>query len=185
MLQNPQILKKKETVRDFLQRNYKVDPNSLVHLDPFLEHSIEGIVAIKLWRNSLKNESSEIVNNYLNEVISNYNQIIILSSMGLVIPSIFFIRRSYENMFAYLFYKDHPIEFFIKENDLATKHRKLAEIEQYFEKFPLKFYYPHIDENLSGKLISELISARKEHYSQLSNYVHANNQDFLELIPFD
>jgi hypothetical protein len=183
MLKNYQINNKKKAVCKYLQKNYQIDPNTLSNLDQFLENSIEGIVTIKIWREKLKPSTSPVLINYLNEIISNLNQIVILSSCGFVIPSIFLIRRSYENLSAYLYFKDHTVELFIKENDLLTKHRKMDEIESYFENFPLKMYYSKIDESAGKKLLSEIIQLRKVQYGKLSNYVHANNQKYLELIP--
>jgi len=176
------ISPKKRAVRKFLQTNYHLNTNSLSNLDSFLDYSIQGIIAIKIWKNKLQNSSSMKHDIYLDEIISNLNQVIILSSLGFTIPSAFLIRRSYENLLAYLFYKDHPIEYFIKENEDSSKFKKSVEFEIYFKEFPFQFYYPRVDLEQCKNLLSELFRDKGDQYSELSNYVHGHNENYLELI---
>lgn len=173
---------KKRAVKTFIQTQYHLDTNILSNLDSFLEYSIQGIIAIKIWRNKLENGSPTRHYIYLDEIISNLNQVIILSPLGFSIPSAFLIRRSYENLLAYLFYKDHPIELFIKEMEHSSKYKKAEELETYIKDFPLQIYYPQIELEQCKRILSELMKDKGEQYAELSNFVHGQNENYLELI---
>lgn len=176
------ISPKKRAVKKFLQTKYQLNTNSLSNLDTFLDYSIQGIIAIKIWKNKLQSNTPMRHDIYLDEIISNLNQVIILTPLGFTIPSSFLIRRSYENLLAYIFYKDHPIEFFVKEHDDSAKFKKSIEFESYFKEFPFQFYYPNIDKEQCRNLITELVKDKSDQYSELSKYVHGQNENYLELI---
>lgn len=182
MQTNYDVSRKKIEVRNYIERKYQLETATLSNLDLFLDQSISGIIALKIWKTKLESESETEANIYLDEIISNLNQVVILSPLGFTIPSAFLIRRSYENLIAYLFYKDHSIEFFTKEKQNSAKYKKSEEFETYLKDFPLQKYYSTIDFEQSKRILSELIIDKGEQYSELSKYVHGHSERYLELI---
>ncbi len=59
---------------------------------------------------------------YLREIVSNTNQVLVLGTLGFKSASCAMIRRSLENIVVLLYYKDHPVEFFKKS---MSKYRPL------------------------------------------------------------
>lgn len=176
------ISEKKVAVQRYIEDQFHINPTTFSNYDSFINTSIYGILAMKIWKEKLSSEPYREIIIYIEEIISNLNQAVILSTLGFVTPSAFLIRRSYENLIGFLFYKDHPIEFFIKESENSSRYKKGEDLENYLKDFPLNKLYPWITEDQYKRLLSELIKDKSDQYNELSHYVHGHNQNYLELI---
>ena len=169
-------------IKKYFKTKHNLNISKLTKINSFLNTSIQGIIAIKIWRKRLEKKNKKEILIYLDEIASNFNQVIVLGVLGFKIPATILIRRSYENMDAFLFYKDHPVEFYLKESELPRKNLKIDEIKAYFEKFPFQINeYQPFNINKSQQLIIHLLKHKGDEYSILSNYVHATNHKYFEL----
>lgn len=116
---------------------------------------------------------------YLEEAISNLNQALILGIIGFRIPACVMMRRSLENMISFLYYKDHPVEYFRKE--LGTLSTRIKDIQDYLIKYPSELIHNLVDENKLKSLIKKSIKKWDEVYGELSNYTHGSRKEYLDL----
>lgn len=169
-------------VNNYLSKRYSINFKSYSDYDDFLKSSLKGILSLKLWRDNIQSSGDIHCHQHLNEIISDLNQILILNSIGFVIPSLIVLRRSYDNYSNFLYFKDHQVEFFIKEQDKNKKHVRSDELQQYFEKYPFQILnYEECNYENCEKLIKDIMNQFFGEYGRLSKYVHASNSQFLGL----
>jgi hypothetical protein len=176
-----EIEDQKNVIDEFLHTRFNLEVSSYEHLNEFLTNIITSIITVKLWRVQLEDNNKDVIL-YLDEIVSNLNQVVIMGGIGFKIPSTILIRRSYENMTAFLFYKDHPVEFFLKESELPRRFMKDDELKNYLEKYPfvMKNYNP-FDDKKAKAFITSLLTHKAKEYESLSNYTHASNHRYLQL----
>ncbi|NLO29734.1 MAG: hypothetical protein GX120_04310, partial [Methanosarcina mazei] len=177
------ISEKKGVIASHLNAKFGLDVSGLTNFDIFSETCFKSIVSIKIWDEQLN--SAERVPfgsaSYLNEVISNLNQVVIMGIIGLEVPSYTMLRRSLENILTFLYYKDHPIEFFLKDNSDKTKKLQMDVLKQYIKEYPFEMQLSGYDPIKIKVLVEKVILLYSKDYEELSNYVHSKNQKYLEL----
>jgi hypothetical protein len=170
-------------IKSHLNTKYHIKLADSKEINNYLDIDLRGIIALKIWEDELKTKVSEGPLQYLNEIISNFNQITILGAMGFKIPSYMLMRRSIENLISFLYYKDHPIEFSKKEFDSESKRKfsSVREFREYLDEYPFYVQYKGYDQGKINILKNQLINSWMAQYSELSNYVHGTNSRYLEL----
>jgi len=170
-------------VKKYLENTFRIPVAELSKIDTFLEIFLKNILSLKIWTNEVQNNrNSNIFLNsliYLEEAISNLNQALILGIIGFRIPACVMMRRSLENMVSFLYYKDHPVEYFRKE--LGTLSTRIKDLQDYLIKYPSELIYSRVDEDRFKDLLRELIEKWKEIYRELSNYTHGSRKEYLDL----
>jgi len=170
-------------VKKYLEYTFKTPVTELSKIDTFLETLLKNILSLKIWTSELQN--SKNINifleslAYLEESISNLNQALILGIIGFRIPACVMMRRSLENMISFLYYKDHPVEYFRKE--LGTLLTKIKDLQDYLIKYPSELIYSKVNEDRFKDLIRKLIEKWNETYRELSNYTHGSRKEYLDL----
>jgi hypothetical protein len=182
----------KKLLVEFLQKKYNIDITSTEYFNDFIDMNLGKLTSIKIWSEHLNDSHSFGAEQYLNEIISNLNQLLILAMLGFGIPSLMLIRRSSENLLMFLYFKDHHIEFIKRElSQDATKKEKnqeyrvdrnrISELKEYVENFPFTAIYPKIEKSKINDLSKNLIQLWDNQYGDLSNFVHGTSSRYLEL----
>ena len=91
------------------------------------------------------------------------------------------LRRSLENILTFIYYKDHPIEFFLKDNTDKEKKLHMDALKQYIKDYPFEMQLNQYNVPKIRSLVNKLISFYTTDYAELSNYVHGKNLRYLEL----
>jgi hypothetical protein len=157
--------------------------HSLSGIESYLDICLNNIISLKIWKDALIEETPDGPNQYLDEIISNFNQLIILGAIGFQTPSNMLIRRSIENLISYIYYKDHIIEFHKKEfeKDKKKNYNKMSDLHDYVKDYPfIVLYGPEKSEKIS-KFLKQVMDFWWKQYSELSNYVHGTTSKYLEL----
>lgn len=168
----------KEQIRSFLSSNYNIDLAKINNCGAYLDESIRGVLSLKVWSDSFKYQSKD----YFDEIVSNFNQSIILSLMGFKVSSLILLRRSLENILAFIYYKDHPIEYLKKEFDANKRtFEKMEQLIIYIKEFPFNSFYQKGNDEILKKVTDNIKEKWDENYKALSNYVHSSNSKYLDL----
>lgn len=174
-------------VSEFLNEKFKLDTETFDNFNEYLDVYLRNIISIKIWSKHIKENKAMNYNqdHYLDEIVSNLNQSLILGAIGFKIPAYMMIRRSMENILGFLFYMEHPVEYIIKEREpLKRADNKLSEYKEYFKNYP---YYVKFEDSQIKQLkqiILKIMDAWSAQYRELSNFVHATNSDHLELTDY-
>jgi hypothetical protein len=181
MLGYPQIEHNKKVVEEIFQ-DYPVDIESLPSYDTFIDTSLCAIMSIKLWDYKLKEFGSipSGPSKYLQETISNLNQIILLSTLGFTIPTYMLLRRSLENTFTFLYYKDHPIEYYHKDVNFKRSLSR-DNLKKYLTDYPFEIKIERLNKDKIMALMKKIVLLEDDNYKSLSNYVHATSSEHLDL----
>jgi len=177
------ISEKKGVIASHLNTKFGLDVSGLTNFEIYSETCLKSIVSIKIWNEklSMTAEVSSGPVSYLNEIISNLNQVVIMGIIGLEVPSYTMLRRSLENILIFLYYKDHPIEFFLRDNSDKVKKIQMDTLKEYIKDYPFEMQLPEYDSIKIKVLVGKVISLHSKDYAVLSNYVHSKNQKYLEL----
>jgi hypothetical protein len=161
---------------------YGINLGDLDSYDDFLEVSLKGILSIKIWNNNLKQSTfvSDGPTIYLEEIIANYNQAVALGPLGFKVPLYAMLRRSLENTLSFLYYNDHPVEFYLSKRD-DYKRLKLHDYKNFIKNYPFEMKCDDIDVSKINVLVDKLLVLFTSTYKDLSNYVHATNENYFEL----
>jgi len=176
-------------VKEYLENTFKISVTELPNIDAFLEILLKNILSLKTWKNELE-QNNHTINNiifkdstvYIEETVSNLNQALILGIIGFRIPSCMMMRRSLENLISFLYYKDHPVEYFKKE--LGNPSTNIKNLQNYLMEYPFELIYRNTYENkfkYIRELIENLIEEWNRVYKELSNYVHGSRKKYIEL----
>lgn len=181
MFSEPHIERNKAIVIDMLA-DYPIEIENLPSFDEFIETCLYGIISIKIWDDTLNiNEplSSGPIK-YLQEIISNLNQVTILSTLGFKVPTYMLLRRSLENIFAFLYYKDHPIEYYHRDVNLQRSLSR-DHLIQYLKEYPFEIQNEKLDLAKINGLMNKIFGIERGTYQELSYYVHATSSQHLDL----
>ena len=174
------ICEQTKLVKKYLEDTFKIPIADLSKIDDFLNIVLKNILALKVWLDKLKGKnifSNSLI--YLEEVISNLNQALILGIMGFRVPACVMMRRSLDNIASFFYYKDHPVEYFRKES--GTLSTRIKDLQEYFKKYPSKLIPNVVDGDEFKKLLKKLVDEWSELYKELSNYVHGSQREYLDL----
>ncbi len=171
----------KTEILEFLKNKYNINVIEITGSDNLLNISISGMLALRYWREKFNYNS----NIYFDEIISNINQSLILSLLGFKVASLILLRRCLENILAFIYYKDHKIEFIKKELDVSKKtFNKMEELLNYVSEYPFSEFLTIDKQDDFNKLIQDLKSDWQSNYKELSNYVHSSNTKYLDMHSF-
>lgn len=176
------ISDEKKILNTYLVRVYNLDLAESKVSQDFLNSNLNNIISLKLWREQLREMIPEGPSKYLDEIISNFNQLTLLGALGFGIPCYMLLRRSAENLLAFLYYIDHPIEYYKKQNpDETRNHNKIGDLQIYIEEYPFIIKYQLDQIKKLKKFLKIVMDLWKKQYSMFSNYVHGTNSNYLEL----
>ena len=183
MYEEKYLKDEKNKVKDYIKRHIKIELEVLPDFDEYLNIAIRNIISLKIWSNHLK--ESGIVSsgpmNYFDEIASNLNQILILGIAGYRIPSYIMLRRSQENYLMFLYYIDHPIEFYKKEeNAMNRDFLRLKSLKEYILEYPFNAKYTIEDLSTHKKLVKKVVESWSNQYMVLSNFVHGSSKNHLD-----
>jgi hypothetical protein len=177
------LIEQKKRIRAYLDDKFNINSDKLIGSDMYLDHLLQCIVSHKIWQKHLTSTIPPAPMNYLNEIISNHNQMLIMGIIGFKVPSYIMVRRSLENLLGFLYYKDHPIELIKKEYEIGLKKPpvKFGELQDYIKEYPFDSFYDRYDCKIMAQLLNQLMISWKEQYRDLSNFVHGTNSKYMEL----
>ena len=152
----------------------------------FWEKTLKGSVSIKIWVRYLSNNTvlpRDLIE-YLKEMVSNTNQVLVLGTLGFKSASCAVIRRSLENIIVILYYKDHPVEFF-KKSMSGYRPLRLKDLKDYLQTYPFEMMYnDRFNSDDLRSMVRKVTTIWDEEYKELSNFIHATNKVYFELIDY-
>ena len=117
---------------------------------------------------------------YFEEMLSNIIHIIILGNIDMKMPALIMLRRTQEIILTYLYYAEHPVEYYKKESDDRTRPiNGFNELKDYIKNYPYSMKYKISDQEMQ-EFVSEIIDQWGMQYRELSNYVHGTNSNFFQ-----
>ena len=140
------------------------------------------MMSLKIWKKHLvlyfKNLSK--IEMYFEEMLSNIIHIIILGNIDMKMPALIMLRRTQEIILTYLYYAEHPVEYYKKESDDRTRPiNGFNELKDYIKNYPYSMKYKISDQEMQ-EFVSEIIDQWGMQYRELSNYVHGTNSNFFQ-----
>lgn len=170
----------------FISEKYKVNIKRKEQLVNYVKTSLVFLQSLKIWDNYLNEKHSMIngIEHYFKEMISNMIHVIILGTIDLKVPALIMLRRTQEIILMYLYYSDHPIEYYKKENnDNIRNINGFNELKEYIKQYPFFMKY-NIEEKTLKELVSRILDDWSNQYKDLSNYVHATNSNYFQMISY-
>lgn len=175
-----------KSVYKFLKEKYNISILQESIIADFINDNIIFLLSLKIWQKNLKNLYLE-KNNYIlyfQEMVSNILHTMILVPLEMNIPTLFTIRRTQELLLKFLYYYEHPIEFYKKEIDHKSKNIKnINELKDYIQTYPFSKKYKINDFEIKSFLISIMDDWNKQ-YQDLSNFVHASNSKYFQSVNY-
>lgn len=171
-----------ETIAEFIEKKYKICIKSKEQLVNFTKHALLFMMSLKIWKKHLvlyfKNLSK--IEMYFEEMLSNIIHIIILGNIDMKMPALIMLRRTQEIILTYLYYAEHPVEYYKKESDDRTRPiNGFNELKDYIKNYPYSMKYKISDQEMQ-EFVSEIIDQWGMQYRELSNYVHGTNSNFFQ-----
>lgn len=183
---NPEIEIEYGNMCKFIKEKYEVDIESKDELITFTKTSLEFLISIKIWSKYIKQDNQVFADakNYFYEIVSNIINSIILAVLDLKVPALIMFRRSQENILTFLYYSEHPIEYYKKERDGNSKSLNgFKELKEYVTTYPFSCKY-NISDQIVQSFASEILKKWTEQYQELSNFVHGTNTKYFEGIEY-
>ncbi|MBS6062929.1 hypothetical protein [Criibacterium bergeronii] len=175
-----------EIINKFLRKKYNRSLLENKHLIEFTESCILLLLSLKFWEKKLEETYKDKADTikYIQEMISDLLNIMILTPLEMKIPALFLIRRLQELSLKYIYFFDHQIECIKKEEDENYKTIKnLQEIKEYIKNYPFSNKY-NIDKSKLENLITNIIKNWDNSYKEMSNYVHASNTSYFDKVNY-
>lgn len=170
----------------FISQKYKVDIKRKEQLVKYVETSLVFLQSLKIWDSYLSKQYNMVdgIDCYFKEMISNMIHVIILGTIDLKVPALVMLRRTQEIILTYLYYSEHPIEYYKKESDDTKRNiNGFNELKEYIKQYPFFVKY-NIDEDKLKELVSKIIDDWTKQYKDLSNYVHGTNSSYFQMISY-
>ena len=187
----PEIKEQLDSVYKFLETRYNIKSSKLPdNFNEFLERTIYTIIAIKLWVSNIEKDTTRdpIQNQgeilyFFKEVVSDLNNFLILGSLGFKSASYLFIRRGLENFMKFIYFKDHPVEYY------STPYIEPKILREYLKKYPPKLIiirsrFTDNDTERIKNILKELNQELDYLYRKTSRYVHGQSKINLELVEY-
>ncbi|HHX59428.1 MAG TPA: hypothetical protein GX707_01625 [Epulopiscium sp.] len=175
-----------ENIQNFIDEKYGVNIKRKEQLVDFVQTTLSFLMSLKIWKSKLASEflSTVGIEKIFDEMISNVFHLIIMGAIDLKIPALVMIRRTQENILSFLYYCEHPVEYYRKEKDDSIRILSgFSDLKDYIKLYPYSIKY-----NLEDKRVQEisriLISDWGLQYKELSNYVHGTNSQYFELVTY-
>lgn len=170
----------------FISKEYNIAIEENKDLIDLTKASLTLLISLKIWDKHITDNDKIFfgAKYYFKEIISNINHAIILFILGLKIPCIIMLRRSQENILTFIYYSEHPIEFYKKEIDGHSKNfNGFKELKDYITSYPFDCKYL-VSNQVVQKVCSEVLEIWTEQYQELSNFVHGSNTKYFEKMEF-
>ena len=167
----------------FMLNKYRINIDENQDKLDYVQVSLYLVNALKIWSKNIENCSVIFKDSkcYFNEIISNIISSVTLSLLDLRIPALIMLRRSLENILTFIYYIEHPIEFYKKELDEASKNfNGFKALKDYIISYPFKCKNENIDNQQVRMLCKDILDRWTEQYKELSNYVHGSNSNYLD-----
>lgn len=167
-------------VEKFLLDHYQVDISENEKRKELIKNEIVLLQSLKIWQKNLQTEffGNCNLNMYFQEMVSNSVHTIALSTLNMVLPSFIMLRKTLEFMMTVLYYSEHPVELYKKEQE-SGKAFTLKEIKEYIISYPFAMKYK-ISSKAIRKLAEELITDWSKQYEELSNFVHSSHSKYFQ-----
>ena len=176
------IKEQTDLVKNYLKQTFRIPIAELPGIDDFLNVFLKNILSLKVWVDNISKSNiifrESII--YIEEIISNLNQALVLGIIGFKVPSCVMMRRSLENLISFIYYKDHPVEYFKKEFGII-QFTRFKDLQEYFRTYPAELVYGVINKKEFQHLLKYLVSKLNAVYKELSDYVHGSRKEYLEL----
>lgn len=170
----------------FISEKYKVNIKTKEQLVNYVQISLVFLQSLKIWDSYLDKQCNIFngIDRYFKEMISNMIHVIILGTIDLKVPALVMLRRTQEIILTYLYYSEHPVEYYKKENDDNVRNiNGFNELKEYIKHYPFFTKY-NIEEKVLKELVSRIIDDWTKQYKDLSNYVHGTNSDYFQMISY-
>lgn len=183
MLTDANLIAQRNLVHSYLEDMFEINFDDLPEFEKYTDTLLKSIISLKIWNQKLDGLIPKGPNQYVDEMISNLNQIVVMGIIGFKISSYIMIRRSLENIVVFLYYKDHPIEFIKKESGNTNKKNflRISNLKEYIEEYPFHELDEGYDNNKIKKLVKKIMDNWMGEYKELSNFVHGTNHEYLDL----
>lgn len=171
--------------RTLLSRKFNLRFEELPAFESFAEKALLHIMAAKLFAKRLAEPHVTDYTPFLEEIASSANQILVLASLGFRIAPYMMLRRSMENMMGYIYYREHPVEYYKRE--AMTEDAQFSGsrgLSEYAQNYPFDMLYPNLDMKQARKFGDLLVGRWKVIYKELSRYVHSQARKYLDTQPF-
>ena len=170
----------------FILEKYKVNIRKKEQLINYVKTSLIFLQSLKVWDNNLEKKYNMVsgIDNYFKEMISNMIHAIILGTIDLKVPALVMLRKTQEIILTYLYYSEHPVEYYKKENNDSIRNiNGFNELKEYIKQYPFFIKY-NVDEKQLKELVLKIIDDWTKQYKDLSNYVHGTNSDYFQMISY-
>lgn len=181
-----EIEKEIDSIQKFILEKYGVNIKTKEQYIEFVLESSSLLIALKTWNKNLKDvfKNVEGVDNYFKEMISNTINMTILGTLDLKVPSLVMLRRTQECILSYLYYFEHPVEYYKKESDDNIRILSgFTELKEYIKKYPFSIKY-NISESHVQDIVQVIINDWGLQYKELSNYVHGTNSKYFQMVEY-
>ena len=170
----------------FISEKYKVNIKQKEQLVNHVKISLVFLQSLKIWDKHLDEQYSMVngIDHYFKEMISNLIHVIILGTIDLKVPALVMLRRTQEIILTYLYYSEHPVEYYKKEkNDNIRNINGFNELKEYIKQYPFFIKY-NVDEKKLRELVSRILDEWTKQYKDLSNYVHGTNSSYFQMVSY-
>lgn len=175
-----------ENIYKFILEKYKVNIKQKEQLVNYSKATLLFLQSLKIWDKYLSNKDAMVegINYYFKEMISNVIHVLILGNIDLKVPAIVMLRRTQEIILTYLYYSEHPVEYYKKEK--YSNERNISgfdELKEYIKKYPYFTKYNIDDKKIRG-LVVRILDEWTKQYKDLSNYVHGTNSSYFQMVSY-
>lgn len=181
-----ELEKEFEGISDFIKAKYNVSIKEKEQYVEFVQDSLGLLMVLNIWNKHLDEVFRSVrgVDNYFKEMISNTIHMIILGTLDLKVPTLVMLRRTQECILSYLYYFEHPVEYYKKENDDNVKILSgFTELKDYIKNYPFSIKYNLADQDVKN-LVQKIIDDWGMQYKNLSNYVHGTNSKYFQQVTY-
>lgn len=180
---NPEIKEEYDNLSKFILQKYNIDLNLDERKSYYVQTNLKLVKALKIWGEKIESESNLFIKAkcYFDEIVSNVIYSSILAILDLKTPALIMIRRSLENILTFLYYIEHPVEYYKKELDGSSKNfNGFKELKDYIVSYPFICKNKNVDKQKLSIFCKEVLAKWTQQYKELSNYVHGTNSCYLD-----
>lgn len=170
----------------FISEKYKVNIRKKEQSVNYVKTSLVFLKSLKIWDSYLDEQYNKVkgIDNYFKEMISNIIHVIILGTIDLKVPALIMLRRTQEIILTYLYYSEHPVEYYNKEKDDNIRNISgFNELKEYIKQYPFFMKYS-ANEKILKELVSKILDDWSKQYRDLSHYVHGTNSNYFQMISY-
>ncbi len=181
-----ELEKEFESIDNLLKNKYGVNIKEKEQYVEFVRDSLGLLMSLKIWNKHLEEILDNVkgIDNYFKEMISNTIHMIILGTLDLKVPALVMLRRTQESILSFLYFYEHPVEYYKKENDDNIKILSgFSELKDYVKGYPFSIKYNLGDQDVRS-IVQKIIDDWGIQYKDLSNYVHGTNSKYFQQVSY-